>query len=82
MTDHRARLLEFLGSLASTARAPAESGRLELDSLALLQVVTYLEQNYRIRLAEHDIEADDLRSVDGIVALIEQFNDATGVPNS
>lgn len=45
----------------------------ELDSLALLRVVTYLEDNYSIRLAEHRIEPDDLRSVDGLLHLIEQY---------
>ncbi|HUI56485.1 MAG TPA: phosphopantetheine-binding protein [Bryobacteraceae bacterium] len=76
MTDHRARLSEFLASIAAARGAPLESDALDLDSLALLQVVTYLEQNYGIRLADHDVEPDDLRSVDGILSLIERFADA------
>jgi hypothetical protein len=75
MTDHRARLLELLASLSTEPGQYAGSGRLELDSLALLQVVEYLERNYAIRLADHDVEPDDLRSVDGIVSLIERLTD-------
>jgi hypothetical protein len=82
MTDHRARLTEFLTSITA-GRYPAPGrGALELDSLALLQVVTYLEHDYGIRLAGHDIEPDDLRSLDGILSLIERFSDATRSPTS
>jgi hypothetical protein len=76
-TNPRERLLAFLASLPSARGSQPDARVLELDSLALLQVVTYLEQDYGIRLAEHDIEPDDLRSVDGILSLIERFTDAT-----
>jgi acyl carrier protein len=72
MTAREAHLTEFLSALAPGRGAPPEGGRLDLDSLALLQVVTYLEQTYGIRLAEWDVEPDDLRSVTGILALIER----------
>jgi hypothetical protein len=79
MTDHRSRLLEFLATLPSVS---AGSGRLRLDSLALLQVVAYLEQEHGIRLSDHDVEADDLRSVDGILSLVERFSDGAGADPS
>lgn len=79
-TDLRSRVLEFLDSVAATPSA--ETGRLELDSLALLQVVAYLEQNYAIRLSDHDIEPDDLRSIDGIVSLIQRLTHDAGALTS
>jgi hypothetical protein len=75
MTEHRQRLNQFLLSIAAGRAWSPDSGAMELDSLALLQVVTYLEQNYGIRLADHDVEPDDLRSPDGILSLIERFTD-------
>ena len=41
-----------------------------IDSLALLQIVTYLEQSYRIDFAERGIDPGDLRSVQSILELI------------
>jgi hypothetical protein len=82
MTGDRERLLEFLSSITQSRVSPTGGAAMELDSLALLQVVTYLEQNYGIRLADYDIVPDDLRSVDGILSLIERFTDATSAGKS
>jgi len=41
-----------------------------IDSLALLQIVTYLEQTYHIDFAERGIDPGDLRSVQSILELI------------
>jgi hypothetical protein len=76
MTEHRQRLDEFLKSIAAGRAWHPHSGAMDLDSLALLQVVTYLERTYGIRLADHDVEPDDLRSTDGILSLIERFTNA------
>ena len=76
MTSHRERLNEFLISIAAGRDWRPGSGAMDLDSLALLQVVTYLEQNYGIRLAELDTEPDDLRTTDGILSLIERSTNA------
>lgn len=73
LPEHRERLVEFLSSIARGRDFERDGDALELDSLALLQVVTYLEQNYGIRLAEHRIEPDDLRSMDGLLSVIERF---------
>lgn len=72
MTDDRARLSAFLNALAPGWVDRPEGETAPLDSLALLQVVVYLEQNYGIRLADQDVEPEDLRSVAGILALIER----------
>jgi acyl carrier protein len=71
MTDEQANLADFLNSLTPGRDFRAQADALQLDSLALLQVVVYLEQNHGIRLADHDVEPEDLRSVAGILALIE-----------
>lgn len=73
VAQHRERLFEFLSSIAPGRDFERDGDALELDSLALLQVVTYLEQQYGIHLAEHHVEPDDLRSVDGLLSLIERF---------
>lgn len=41
-----------------------------IDSLALLQIVTYLEQTCRIDFAERGIDPGDLRSIRSILDLI------------
>ena len=41
-----------------------------IDSLALLQIVTYLEQTYYMDFREMGIDPADLRSVDSILNLI------------
>lgn len=83
MTGDRERLNEFLMSIAVGREWRPASGAMDLDSLALLQVVTYLEQNYGIRLAEQDVEPDDLRSTAGILSLIERStHDGASVRNS
>jgi acyl carrier protein len=41
-----------------------------IDSLALLQIVTYLEQSYHIDFNERGIDPEDLRSVNSILELI------------
>jgi acyl carrier protein len=41
-----------------------------IDSLALLQIVTYLEQTYNIDFLETGIDPGDLRSVGTILELI------------
>lgn len=41
-----------------------------IDSLALLQIVTYLEQTYHIDFNERGIDPEDLRSVNSILELI------------
>ena len=71
--EHRERLAAFLSSITRGRDFGRAGGAMELDSLALLLVVTYLELNYGIRLAEHQIEPDDLRSVDGLLSIVERF---------
>ena len=75
--QHKGDLLQFLRTIQK-AGLPVESlgdrDRLVasglIDSLALLQIVTYLEQTYRIDFADRGIDPGDLRSVQSILELI------------
>jgi acyl carrier protein len=64
---------EDLEVLLASVGGTGTGGPREIDSLALLQVVTYLETRYGIRLADHRIEPDDLRTVDGLLSVIERL---------
>lgn len=45
-----------------------------IDSLALLEIVTYLERTYRIDFSERGIDPGDLRSVRSILDLIARLS--------
>lgn len=45
-----------------------------IDSLALLEIVTYLEQSYRIDFSVRGIDPGDLLSVRSILDLIERLS--------
>ncbi|MGH7618611.1 MAG: acyl carrier protein [Gemmatimonadaceae bacterium] len=42
-----------------------------LDSLATVQLVSFLEERYGIRIAAHEASVDNLNTIDLIVALVE-----------
>jgi acyl carrier protein len=76
---HRARVLDFLRTIQKPDRpleAVAEADSLVeaglIDSLALLEIVAFLEEQYRIDFAETGLEPDQLTSVNGILDLIER----------
>jgi acyl carrier protein len=80
MTDreqHKLNLIEFLRTIQrpdyplddiDEESSLVESGL--IDSLALLQIVSYLEQTYRVDFNERGIDPEDLRSVNSILELI------------
>lgn len=70
MTDARAHLIEFLNSLPRVRPGEEARGLAEMDSLGLMQVVLYLENTYQINLAEHHIEPEDLRSIEGLLSIV------------
>ena len=43
-----------------------------IDSFALIQIISYLEQEYDLRLQELGIDPGDLGSVNGILTAIER----------
>ena len=80
MTDRersRQELIDFLRTIQRPdyphAAIDEQSGLVEsglIDSLALLQIVTYLEQTYGVDFTERGIDPEDLRSVNSILDLI------------
>ena len=60
------RPLEDLGEDDSLV----ESGL--IDSLAVLQIVSYLEDTYDISFAERGLDPEELRSMRSILALVER----------
>jgi acyl carrier protein len=76
---HRERVLEFLRTIQKPERpletvaetdSLVESGL--IDSLALLEIVAFLEEQYRIDFAAIGLEPEQLTSVNGILDLIER----------
>jgi acyl carrier protein len=76
---HRERVLEFLRTIQKPDRpldSVAETDSLVesglIDSLALLEIVAFLEEQYRIDFATVGLEPEQLTSVSGILDLIER----------
>jgi acyl carrier protein len=76
---HRERVLEFLRTIQKPDRpldtvaetdSLVESGL--IDSLALLEIVTFLEEQYGIDFAVTGLEPEQLTSVSGILDMIER----------
>jgi len=76
---HRERVLGFLRTIQKPERpldtvaetdSLVESGL--IDSLALLEIVAFLEEQYRIDFAAIGLEPEQLTSVSGILDLIER----------
>jgi acyl carrier protein len=76
---HRERVIDFLRTIQKPDRpldtvaetdSLVESGL--IDSLALLEIVAFLEEQYRIDFAATGLEPEQLTSVSGILDLIER----------
>ena len=80
MTDrerYKLELIEFLRTIQRPdyplAAIDEESGLVEsglIDSLALLQIVSYLEQIYRVDFNESGIDPENQRSINSVLELI------------
>ena len=77
--QHRAELIKFLRSIQrrtatikeiDDGQSLIESGL--IDSLAALQIVSYLEEAYKIDFGDNAIDPGDLRSVGTILDIIER----------
>jgi acyl carrier protein len=79
--EHRQNLLHFLRTIQK-AGVPVESlgerDRLValglIDSLAILQIVSYLETNYNIDFSIRGVDPEQLGSIGNILDLIEEEN--------
>jgi acyl carrier protein len=76
---NRADLIEFLVSIARPGRpidGMEDSSNLidagVIDSLALIQIIQYLEQRHGINLQASGIDPNDLSSIAGILAAADQ----------
>ncbi|OGQ80263.1 MAG: hypothetical protein A3F90_10480 [Deltaproteobacteria bacterium RIFCSPLOWO2_12_FULL_60_19] len=77
--QRKAALIEFLRTIQRPDRPieaiPENQELVEsglIDSLALLQIVSYLEETYRIDFRERGVNPSDLGSVGAILDLIER----------
>jgi acyl carrier protein len=43
-----------------------------IDSLGITELITFLERRYGIKVADDDIDAENFRSVQAIVAFVER----------
>lgn len=75
----RAELIEFLNSVVragqNVSAVDEETHLIDagiMDSLALIQIVFYLEQNHDLHLHKLGIDPSDLASVKGILDSIER----------
>jgi acyl carrier protein len=71
--DPSTRLFEFIQSITPAGSLEAGVDQMDLDSLQLLQVVNYIEQNFGVRLEDYNVDPDDLRSAKGLTALLERL---------
>ena len=74
---HRDELIQFLRTIQRAdyplAAIDEQSGLVEsglIDSLALLQIVSYLERSHGVDFTDRGIDPDDLRSIHSILELI------------
>lgn len=77
--ERKENLLAFLGTIQKAGRPIgrlAEEERLVasglIDSLAILQIVTYLESTYEIDFAMRGVDPEQLGSIGGILDAIEE----------
>lgn len=75
----RTDLLAFLRTIerpeAPVERAEDQDNLIELgliDSLALTEIITYLEETYGIDLAARGVDREELASIGGILDLVER----------
>ena len=77
--ERKQELLAFLGTIQKAGRPIDSLGENErlvasglIDSLAILQIVTYLESTYDIDFAMRGVDPEQLGSISGILDVIEQ----------
>jgi acyl carrier protein len=77
--ERKEKLLGFLGTIQKAGRPIDNLGEGDplvasglIDSLAILQIVTYLETTYEIDFSLRGVDPEQLGSIGGILDLIEQ----------
>ena len=76
--QHKGGLLRFLRSIQNAGRPVESLDEREslvdsglIDSLAILQIVSYLEETYQIDFAIRGVDPEQLGSIGGILDLID-----------
>lgn len=75
--DEEARILEFVNTLA-VRTGPVRDTALDLfrthtlDSMAILELVVWLEQCFAVRVASTDLTPQNFRSVDAIAGYVRR----------
>lgn len=76
-SEERARVLAFLDTIRRPEQGLDEIGESDslvdaglIDSLALLEIVSFLERDYGIDFAERGIDPGELATIGGILALV------------
>ncbi len=79
LPEHRARLIEFLKTIQRPDRSiqsvDDNANLVELglaDSLAVLQIISYLEETYGFEFPEQGIDTEELSSIRGILSVIDR----------
>jgi acyl carrier protein len=77
--ERKEKLLGFLSTIQKAGRPIDNLGEGDplvasglIDSLAILQIVTYLETTYEIDFSLRGVDPEQLGSIGGILDLIEQ----------
>jgi acyl carrier protein len=77
--EQKGKLLSFLRTIQKAGLPIERLGETDLlvasgliDSLAILQIVTYLETTYEIDFSLRGVDPEQLGSIGGILDLIEQ----------
>jgi len=75
----REQLISFLGTIARPGTqitdADDDTNLFDaglIDSLALVQIIIYLEEHFDVSLRAHNIDPNDLASIGGILKSIEK----------
>lgn len=78
-SEEKGRLLSFLRTIQKAGLPIEDLGETDplvasglIDSLAILQIVTYLETTYEIDFSLRGVDPEQLGSIGGILDLIEQ----------
>ncbi len=76
-SEDRARVLAFLETIRRPEHGLGEIGESDslvdaglIDSLALLEIVGFLERDYGIDFAERGVDPGELATIGGILALV------------
>jgi acyl carrier protein len=85
MRDRHDLREELIGFLNTVARPGCQVNRMDddtnlidagvIDSLAAVQIILYIEQNYDVNLQSQRIDPNDLGTINGILAAITRSSE-------